>query len=46
LSTSTSSICGCDAAFTVRPCIGNQNWGGIGATCDSNTQSLSVVCSQ
>ena len=46
LSASTSGICGCDAAFTVRPCIGNQNWGGIGATCGSNTQSLSVVCSQ
>ncbi len=46
LSASTSGICTCDAAFTVRPCIGNQNWGGIGGSCGSNTQSLSVVCSQ
>ncbi len=43
--TNTGS-CPTSGTYTVRPCINNKNWGGIGRTCGSNTQSLSVVCSQ
>ena len=38
--------CPTSGTYTVRPCINNQNWGGIGRTCSSSSQSLSVVCSQ
>jgi N-acetylneuraminic acid mutarotase len=37
--------CSCSNAATVRPCIGNDNWGGIGSTtCSANAQTLSVEC--
>jgi hypothetical protein len=42
-----SAVCACPAsgAHIARPCIGNQNWGGMGtATCGSPTQSLEVRC--
>jgi len=40
------SICGCPGnEYIVRPCIGNDNWGGAGTdTCDGPTQTLEVVC--
>jgi cysteine-rich repeat protein len=43
--TTTAAICFCDAGYTVRPCIGNLNWGGInGPTCGAANQTLEVVC--
>jgi cysteine-rich repeat protein len=44
--TTSSAICQCDSpAHTVRPCIGNTNWGGMaGATCGAGTQTLEVIC--
>jgi hypothetical protein len=42
-----SAVCSCPAsgAHIARPCIGNQNWGGMGtATCNGPTQSLEVRC--
>jgi hypothetical protein len=42
-----SAVCACPAsgAFIARPCIANQNWGGMGtATCNGPTQSLEVRC--
>ena len=43
--TTNGNNCSCsDDAYTVRPCIGNQNWGGLGETCDASTQTLSVEC--
>lgn len=40
--------CACDSAATsyiARPCIGNNNWGGIkGATCSPATQTITVTC--
>jgi hypothetical protein len=42
--TATGSICACSTGYTVRPCIGNQNWGGInGVTCNAGSQTLIVV---
>jgi hypothetical protein len=40
-------ICGCYSGNigTVRPCIGNNNWGGLnGGTCGGATQTLEVIC--
>ena len=28
-----SAICTCDSGLSIRPCIGNSNWGGYGTTC-------------
>jgi hypothetical protein len=40
-----SGVCGCDARATVRPCIGNENWGGVGTnTCSAPSQTLVVRC--
>jgi hypothetical protein len=43
-----ANICTCASTndvYTVRPCIGNDNWGGIGnLTCAAQTQTLNVVC--
>lgn len=37
------SVCACVTGFTVRPCIGNYNWGGInGPTCSSISQTMTV----
>ncbi|MCD6011310.1 MAG: surface protein [Flavipsychrobacter sp.] len=42
--TNTGSGCGCGSGYTVRPNIGNANWGGIdGPTCTAVSQTLEVV---
>jgi len=42
--TATGSICQCNTGYTVRPCIGNSNWGAINAyTCGASTQTLIVI---
>lgn len=42
--TATGSACSCTPGYTVRPCIGNLNWGGInGATCGSASQTMTVI---
>jgi len=39
-----SGICGCGKkCVTVRPCIGNNNWGGYSNTCGSSTTWLKVA---
>ena len=46
ISASTGN-CQCDAAngYTVRPCDGTIDWGGVkSATCDPPSQSLTVIC--
>ena len=41
--TATGSICSCNTGWTVRPCIGNLNWGAVNAyTCSAATQTLVV----
>lgn len=45
--TANGNICVCDSgsSYTARPCIGNQNWGGInGATCNAPSQTITVIC--
>jgi hypothetical protein len=38
-------ICRCSSGYVVRPCIGNQNWGGVnGNTCNAGAQTMRVVC--
>jgi len=43
----TGAMCSCTAdagIFTLRPTIGNQNWGGAGgATCNAASQTLSIT---
>lgn len=35
----------CSGANSVRPCIGNNNWGGVGTTtCAAPTQTITVEC--
>lgn len=46
---STGTMCQCGSAavtsaVSVRPCIGNLNWGGFGSHCSAPTQTLSVSC--
>ncbi|CAF1686753.1 unnamed protein product [Rotaria magnacalcarata] len=42
--TATGTVCSCTTGYTVRPCIGNQNWGGInGTTCGSASQTMTVI---
>ena len=39
----TSHDCSCStSAWTVRPGIGNSNWGGVGAECRAQSQTLTV----
>jgi hypothetical protein len=40
------TLCACETTgFDVRPCIGNDNWGGVDtATCDAPTQTMTVTC--
>lgn len=40
-------VCQCNNSFTVRPCIGNANWGGANgtATCASPSQTITVTLS-
>ena len=41
--TATGAICQCNTGHTVRPCIGNSNWGAVNAyTCGAATQTLVV----
>jgi hypothetical protein len=45
--TADSALCSCGsgATYTVRPCIGNDNWGGMdGVTCAAASQTLDVIC--
>ena len=32
-----------DIGYTIRPLIGNKNWGGVGKSCDANSQTLQVI---
>jgi hypothetical protein len=42
--TATGAMCYCNTGYTVRPCIGNSNWGAINAyTCGASTQTLIVI---
>jgi hypothetical protein len=46
-SRTVSGDCSCDSAYTVRPCIGNNNWGGInGSTCSGGAQTMEVICNR
>jgi len=41
--TVTNSLCGCNTGSTLRPNIGNGNWGGInGVTCNAGSQKMEV----
>jgi cysteine-rich repeat protein len=41
-----NGVCACTSpGYTVRPCIGNNNWGGVNtATCGGPTQTIEVIC--
>jgi hypothetical protein len=42
--TINNSGCNCSTTYTLRPGIGNENWGGIaGPTCDAATQTLTFT---
>ncbi|CAF3534287.1 unnamed protein product [Rotaria sp. Silwood1] len=42
--TSTGSICACNTGYTIRPCIGNWNWGAIdGYTCSASSQTMTLI---
>ena len=32
-----------DNSYTIRPLIGNRNWGGVGKSCDAPSQTLKVI---
>ena len=32
----------CTGTLAIRPCAGNENWGGLGVFCDSRSQTLSI----
>ena len=32
-----------DNSYTVRPLIGNANWGGVGKSCSASNQTLQVI---
>ncbi len=36
-------LCSCESVASVRPAIGNANWGGMGATCFAASQTLTVT---
>jgi hypothetical protein len=39
------TFCNCTSAPLVRPCIGNNNWGGVGGqNCGATTQTMEVIC--
>jgi Stigma-specific protein, Stig1 len=47
LNASTGAACGCEpsAGYDLRPCQGNDNWGGVNTTtCAAPTQTITVVC--
>ena len=35
-----------DNSYTIRPLIGNKNWGGVGKSCSAQSQTLKVVLSR
>ena len=41
------SYCAClkstDIGYTIRPLIGNANWGGVGKSCNADSQTLQVI---
>lgn len=42
--TTTGSTCNCNTGYTLRPCIGNYNWGGINnATCGASRQTMTII---
>lgn len=42
--TATGAVCQCNTGYTIRPCIGNLNWGGVNsATCSGSTQTITVT---
>ncbi|CAF3402592.1 unnamed protein product [Rotaria sp. Silwood1] len=42
--TATGSTCACNTGYTLRPCIGNVNWGAINSyTCNAGTQTMTVT---
>lgn len=39
-----AGLCACTTAPTLRPCIGNTNWGGVGTTtCGAPSQSIQLI---
>lgn len=41
----TGAACACFDGYAVRPCVPNQNWGGLnGPTCDAPSQTMMVTC--
>jgi hypothetical protein len=37
--------CQCTFGRALRPCIGNENWGGVGTnTCGAESQTISLIC--
>ncbi len=44
ISASTTGLCTCESAYTVRPQIGNSSWGGVnGPSCTGGSQTMTVV---
>ena len=37
-----ASICNCNSGLSIRPCIGNTNWGGYSTTCGAGATTLSI----
>ena len=45
ISLSLDTMCSCNTTYTVRPCIGNPNWGGVKiSACSAPSQTLTVNC--
>ena len=44
------SDCAClkstDVGYTIRPLIGNANWGGVGKSCNAESQTLKIILSK
>ena len=39
-----TAICSCTGTISIRPCINNNNWGGLGSnTCGQSSQTLSIT---
>jgi len=44
ISAGTTGTCRCETGYSIRPCIGNSNWGGVNSSsCNSGTQTMTVV---
>src|SRR5258708_7206829 len=45
INANAGGICSCTTAPTLRPCIGNANWGGVGGgtTCGGANQSIQLI---